>query len=531
MHLNKEKAVRLPLTPIRFLYRAVDLYGSKVGVVSGDYRFTYGQFGERCERHAASLQRSGVAPGDRVAYLTFNCHQLLEGYYGVPLASAILTPLNVRLSLPELIRVVAHSEPRLLFYGPEFTGVAQELRKSCASIRAAIALDSEYEALLSTGRVSRPSYDALDENAIAALFYTSGSTGTPKGVMLAHRTLYLHALGVAAMYNDRDAGVELLAMPLFHANGWGRPQTATMNGIKQVLVRRFVPGEILRLIETEQVTYLPLVPAMAHSLLNCPDLGRYDIATLRQITLGGAPSAPELIARLEAAFGCPALSGYGLTETSPAIATVHQKSTVRYSSEEDRFAHQAMGGWPLIGSEIRVVDENGAVVPQDSATVGEVIVRSDSVMDGYFKDPEATAAAIRDGWLHTGDLAVWDQEHYIQVVDREKEVIISGGENISSIELEQAIAAHPAVLECAVVAAPDEKWGETPVAIVRLNPGAVLTCEELIRFLEDRLARFKLPRCIEFVSDELPKTGSGKILKRQLREAFWTGKPTRVQGG
>ncbi len=466
-----------------------------------------------------------------MAYLTFNNHQLLEGYYGVPLASAVLTPLNVRLSPPELIRIAAHSEPRLLFYGAEFAAVAQELRKSCPSIRGAIALDSEYEGLLSHGRMARPTYDAIDEDAIAELFYTSGSTGDPKGVMLAHRTLYLHALAVVAMYNDRDAGVELLAMPLFHANGWGRPQTATMNGIKQVLVRRFVPSEILRLIETEQVTYLPLVPAMARSLLNSPDLSRYDTSTLRQITLGGAPSSPELIARLEAAFKCPALSGYGLTETSPAIATVHQKSTIRYTSEEDRFLHQAMSGWPLIGSEIRVVDEAGAPVPQDAATIGEVIVRSDSVMDGYFRDPEGTAASIRDGWLYTGDLAVWDQEHYIRVVDREKDIIISGGENISSIELEQAIAMHPAVLECAVVAAPDEKWGETPVAIVRLCPGAILTSEDLIRFLENRLARFKLPHSVQFVSQELPTTGTGKILKRQLREAFWVGKPTRVQGG
>ncbi len=507
----------VPLTPIRFLYRAVDLYGKKVGVVCGERRFTFAAFGERCERLAAGLRRLGVQAGDRVSYLTFNRAELLEGYYGVPLARGMLMPLNVRLHWRELVEMVRQAEPRVLLYESEFLGVVERLQEECPSIRAYVALDEEYERWLAGERGERPEFDAFREEEAAELFYTSGSTGTPKGVLLTHRTLYLHALGVAQMYNDRDAGVELMAVPLFHANGWGRPHTAVMNGIKQVLVRRFDPERVLRLIEEERVTYLPLVPTMAQGLLDCAERGRFDSSSLRLITLGGAPSSPDLIRRVEEAFGCRAWSGYGLTETSPAIATVHQKSTVVYRDEAERRERQASGGWALVGSEIRVVDEAREEVARDKAAVGEVIVRSDSVMDGYFGDAEGTAAVLREGWLHTGDLAVWDEESYVYVVDRAKDIIISGGENISSVEVEGAIGAHAGVAECAVVGARDARWGEAPVAFVRLRAGVELTEAGLREFLRGRLAGFKLPREIRFVAEELPKSGSGKVLKRVVR--------------
>jgi fatty-acyl-CoA synthase len=529
--------MRVPLTPIRCLYRGVDLYGKKVGVVSGPYRYTYAEFGERCERLASGLAAEGIQRGDRVAFLSFNNNQLLEGYYAAPLIRAIVMPLNVRLSVAELTAILNHAEARMLVFESDFAPYVQQLRQMCPSIERWVAIegamphaDLAYDELLSHGRIDRPELFSFDEDEIAELFYTSGSTGTPKGVMLSHRTLYLHALTVGGTLNHDDNAVELHTIPLFHANGWGRPQTAVMNGLKQVMVRRFDPSQVLRIIHEEGATAMSLVPTMANALLNCPDLGKIDTASMQEIHIGGAASSPELIARMEAAFHCRVMAGYGLTETCPVASSARPKGTVRYADEEDRIRHQAMAGWPLPGCEIRVVDLQMRDVPRDMEAIGEVVIRGDNVMDGYFKEPEATRAVMTDGWLHTGDMAVWDEECYIHIVDRKKDIIISGGENISSIEVERAISAHPAVLECAVVAAPDEKWGEVPVAIVVPKPGQALDEDALKSFLSTRLGGFKLPRVIEFASDPLPKTGTGKILKRALRETYWAGQARRVHG-
>jgi acyl-CoA synthetase (AMP-forming)/AMP-acid ligase II len=269
---------------------------------------------------------------------------------------------------------------------------------------------------------------------------------------------------------------------------------------------------------------------MANALLNCPDLGKFDTSSMKVITTGGAASSPELIARLEQAFHCDVCSGYGLTETAPVLTTAQTKGTVTYANEDDRLNHLSAAGWPMMGSEVRVVDSQMRDVPRDRQAVGEVVARGDIVMDGYYNEPEATKAVLTDGWLHTGDMAVWDEENYVYIVDRKKDIIISGGENISSIEVEKAIFAHPAVLECAVVSAPDEQWGEIPVAIIVLKPNQQLSCDELMSFLKPRIAKFKMPRLVKFVEGPLPKTGTGKMLKRELREAFWGGKATRVQG-
>ena len=529
--------MNVPLTPMRCLYRAVDLYARKIGVVSGDCRYTYAQFGERCERLAAGLIAEGIRRGDRVAYLSFNTNQLLEGYYAVPLMHAIVMPLNVRLQAAELEAILGHAEVRMLLFENDFVPYVPALRKACPSIGRFVSIDGNapgadlsLEDLLSHGRIDRPDVFSFDETAIAELFYTSGSTGTPKGVMLSHRTLYMHALMAALTIGCRDDTVEMHTIPLFHANGWGRPQTATMFGAKQVMVRRFDPAQVLRLIQEEKVTSCSLVPAMANALLNCPQLGEFDTSSLEEIHIGGAASSPELVARMETALGCRVLAGYGLTETSPVASTSRMKSTVRYKDDDDRIRRQAMAGWPIPGCEIRVVDQHMRDVPRDMATPGEIVVRGDNVMDGYFREPEATRAVMSGYWLHTGDMAVWDEENYVHIVDRKKDIIISGGENISSIELENAISAHPAVFECAVVAAPDGKWGEVPVAIVVRKPGQELDERRLLAFLETRVARFKLPRTVEFAEGPLPKTGTGKILKRELREKFWEGKARRVQG-
>jgi fatty-acyl-CoA synthase len=527
----------VPLTPVRCLYRGVDLYGKKVGVVSGASRATYAQFGERCERLAAGLIAAGIRPGDRVAYLSFNNNALLEGYYGVVLAQAVVMPLNVRLTPPELAAILNHSEAGMLIFENDFAPLVEHIRKACPAIARYAAIneagplaDFTYEELLARGRIQRPDIFSFDENAIAELFYTSGSTGTPKGVMLSHRTLYLHALAVAGTFNHDDTAVELHTIPLFHANGWGRPQASTMMGLKQVMVRRFDPTLVFRLIQEEKATAMSLVPTMANALLNAPDMAQFDLSSLQEIHVGGAAASPELIGRLEQAFHCAAMGGYGLTETCPVVSSARRKGTVEYADEADRVGHQAMAGWPIPGVEIRVVDLHMQDVPRDMRTVGEVVIRGDGVMDGYYKDPQGTAAVMTDGWFHSGDMAVWDEENYIHIVDRKKDIIISGGENISSLEVEKAIFAHPAVLECAVVAAPDNKWGEIPAAFVVLKPGQALTAEQLCEFLSQRIAKFKIPRAFEFLEMPLPKTGTGKIVKRELREMFWAGRGKRVQG-
>jgi fatty-acyl-CoA synthase len=520
----------VPLTPLRCLHRAVDLYGKKTGVVCGERRFTYAEFGERCQRLASALEKSGIRPGDRVAYLSFNNHQLLEGYFGVIQAHAVVMPLNVRLSTLELIAIVNHSEARMLLFENDFAALVEQLRPACPCVNQWIGLDENYEQFIAQGHPQRADIFAYDETSIAELFYTSGSTGTPKGVTLSHRTVYVHAMSVALSFDRSDDNVELHTIPLFHANGWGRPQTSTLLGNKQVMVRRFDAPTVFRLIQEEKATGMSVVPAMANVLINTPDRGAYDLSSLRCIHIGGAASSPELIEKMEQTFHCECIAGYGLTETAPVATSARKKGTIFCKDEADRYRRQAMAGWPVPNVEIRVVDPEMRDVPRDMESIGEVVILGDHVMDGYFREPEATAAVMSGHWFHSGDMAIWDDEGYIQIVDRQKDIIISGGENISSIEVEKAISAHPAVFECAVVSAPDPKWGEVPVAIVTVKAGEKLTFEELIEFLRQRLAGFKLPRTIEFSATPLPKTGTGKIVKRALREVYWQGKSTRVQG-
>ncbi|MGD0616797.1 MAG: long-chain-fatty-acid--CoA ligase [Bryobacteraceae bacterium] len=526
----------VPLTPIRCLHRAMDVFPEKTGVVCGDKRFTYAQFGERCEKLAAGLAAEGVQPGDRVAFLSFNNHELIEGYFGVPQARAVLMPLNVRLSQPELAAILNHSGASVLIFESEFAPLVEQLRPQCPSIRRYATIgenmavaDIAYEELVSQGHAERADILTIDENSIAELFYTSGSTGTPKGVTLSHRTLYMHALSVALCLNEPRTSVELHTIPLFHANGWGHAHACTLMGIPQVMVRRFEPGLVFRLIQEHRVTGMSLVPTMAQAVLNAPGLADADLSSLRSVMVGGAASSPELIERIEKALGCECIAGYGLTETSPVL-TLSAPKNAEYANEAERWRRQAMAGWPIVGCTVRVVDLHMNDVPRDGTSIGEIVAMGDQVMEGYYAEPQATSAVMTGPWLHTGDMAVWDEDSYIQIVDRSKEIIISGGENISSLEVEKAIYAHTGVLECAVVAAPDEKWGEVPVAVVMRKPGVALTAEELMDFLSSRLGRFKLPRAVEFRDDPLPKTGTGKIRKMDLREKYWQGRTRRVHG-
>jgi fatty-acyl-CoA synthase len=518
----------VPLTPIRCLMRALDQFPRKTGVVCGNARFTYAELGERCRRLAAALRGLGVREGDRVAVLGFNTHVLLEAYFAVPIIGGILVPLNVRLHPAEMTRLIEHCLPTVFLYDRDFIPLLDELRKGAPSCRFVAICeepdghDPSLEPLLECDPLPMPDLFSIDECSIAELFYTSGSTGLPKGVMLSHRTLYMHALGLASSLDHSDSQVVLHTIPLFHANGWGFPQFMTMCGATHVMIRRFQPADVFRLIEQERVTMMILVPTMADALTNFVDEDRSDTSSLRFVLLGGAASSHELIARMERTFpGAHILTGYGLTETTPVIATATPKGTVQFKDDETRIRFASYAGWPVVGCEVRVVDGQGQDVPRDFATIGELIVRGDNVMDGYYLSPEMTMEAVHDGWLATGDMAVWDEDGCIRIADRKKDIIISGGENIASIEVEHALAAHDQVAECAVVSAPHEKWGETPVAIVVLKGAASISSEELLAFASQRLAKFKLPGQIIFRTEPLPRTGTGKVQKTVLREPFW----------
>jgi len=537
--------MKLPLTPIRCLLRAAQEYPDKIGVVDGDKRLTYRQFWDRSARLASALANLGVEPGDRVASLSFNSSELLELYYGVPMARAILLSLNVRLSPEEQTYILEHSGSKLVVFDPEFLPLVEQLREKLPALRWLPLSELEqapswcesgcYSSLVESAAPMDVDFTTYDEDAVAELFYTSGSTGRPKGVMLSHRTLYLHGLGVMAAGLRSpgplrgDQKVELHTIPLFHANGWGRPHSLTMAGGRHVMVKRFEPETVCRLIEQERATAFSAVPTMATAMVHFPDRDQFDLSSLEEITLGGAASTPALVASVEETFNCRCQSGYGLTESGPVASTAHLKDGLGELDETERLRRQASTGTAVPGCEMRVAGPDGADVPRDGKSVGEVLIRGDNVMDGYWNEPEATAAVMEGAWLHTGDMAVWDEQRYFLIVDRKKDIIISGGENISSLEIERVIAEHPAVYENAVIGVPHEKWGETPIALVALKPGATADEAEIRDHVRAHLAGFKVPTSVEFRA-ELPKGATGKIIKRVLRDAYWEGREKAVHG-
>jgi len=525
----------VPLSVLEFRDRAETFFGDKIGVIDGDEHFTYRTFGIRTHRLANALIELGVTPGDRVSFITFNTHHLLEAYYGVIEAGAVLNPINIRLAPHEIAYILDHAESKVLFFHHDFAPLVEELARRLARRPTLVILDGEpggladheYEALLASGS-AEPRHPDIDENALAELFYTSGTTGLPKGVAMTHRELYLHSLAAQIGLDFNQDDVVLHVVPLFHVNGWGTPHFLTMIGGRHVMLRRFDPTALMTLVEQHRVTRLLAVPTIFNAVLNSRDRSRFDLSSLRQLIIGGSPASPALVRALEVELGVEAIVGYGLTETSPIIALA-QPRTVLSDAEPAarRQERQAMTGWAIPGVRIRVVDADGADVRPDGEQIGEIVVRGNTVMDGYYREPDATESTIRNGWLHTGDMATIDAAGYLVIKDRSKDIIITAGENISSVEIEIVLGAHPAVLESAVVAAPDANRGEVPVAIVVLRPDATATAKELRSWCRARLAAHKVPRDVHF-RDALPKGGTGKILKAELREPFWAGLESRV---
>jgi len=534
--------MKIPLTPIRFLRYAREQFPQKQAVVCGEQRFTYSQFSDRASRLAAALVAAGAKPGDRVGFLSTNCHRLLEAYYGVLEAGCVLLPLNIRLGAQELAYVLNDAQPRFVFFQSLFLPVVESFRAIVPEVEGYFLLDDEtgtswlssqnYESLLLAHSPFECDFMQVDEDAIAELFYTSGSSDRPKGVMLTHRNIYLHAMSViaAGQISATTLGemscraVWLHTIPLFHANGWGTAHTVTVVGGTHVMIQHFKPKDVFDLIQREHVTSCAMVPTMVSALVHSPERQQYDLGSLKVITIGGAASSPTLVKEAEQKLGCLCISGYGLTETSPTLAKSASKSDTRGEGEH-RYVSQAMTGFAIPGVELRVLDPQGSEVPHDGETMGEIVARGDIVMDGYWKQPKATAAVMESGWFHTGDIATVDGDNYLHIVDRKKDVIVSGGENISSLEVERVLFAHPAVYEAVVIPVPDDRWGEVPKALVVLKSGEETTAKELTAFCRSRMAHYKCPHSFEFV-ENLPKTGSGKILKRELRQKY--GSPLKA---
>jgi fatty-acyl-CoA synthase len=514
--------MQTPLTPLSFARRARSLYGEREAVVDGDGRWTYAQFLDRCDRWSSALQGLGVAPGDRVAYIAPNTHAHLEGYYAVPQLGAVMVPLNYRLLPADWSYMVNHSGSRVLCAHADYLDLVDTVRHEMPAVEHFIALEGggrdwlDYERLLAqaTPAFSPP---GIAEGDLLTINYTSGTTSRPKGVMITHRNAWVNAVGTLVHHPMTCADRYLWTLPMFHANGWTFVWIVTAAGGTHVCARKADAPTIYGLLSGERITMLCAAPTVLINIASAPDELRAAAPRgVRVLTAGAAPAA-HTIERIEEGLGWCITQVYGLTETAPFISVCEPRPEHAALPAAERARIKARQGVELITSgELRVVDERGQDVPRDGATIGEIVARGNVVMEGYYRDPDATARAFLGGWFHSGDAAVVHPDGYIEIRDRLKDVIISGGENISSIEVEGVLLRHPSIQEVAVVGLPDERWGEAPHAFVVLKPGMTLGADELRGFARDRLAGFKVPKGMTILP-ELPKTATGKIQKYVLR--------------
>jgi acyl-CoA synthetase (AMP-forming)/AMP-acid ligase II len=511
--------MKVALTVNDFLDRAVTVYGDRVGVVDEPDQparswgsLTYGQIGERARAQAAALDALGVAQGERVALVSHNAARLLTAFYGVSGYGRILVPINFRLSAAEVAYIVEHSGASVLLVDPELDEALADV--TCA--RRYVIGEQSDEELYRFGVEPEP-WRNPDEDRPATINYTSGTTARPKGVQLTHRNCWVNAttFGWQTSVGDRD--VYLHTLPMFHCNGWGMPYATTGMGVKQVVIRKIDGAEILRRVDEHGVTLLCGAPAVVNMVLDAaatwngpvPGRGR------TRIVVAGAPPPSRTVERVEAELGWEFIQIYGLTETAPLLTMSRARAEWDDLADDERARKLVRAGAPAIG------------VKMDVDADGEVLARSNVVMAGYWEQPDATAAAIRDGWFHTGDGGYIDDENYVVIADRKKDVIISGGENVSSIEVEDAVFGHPAVAEVAVIGIPDDTWGELVIALVVLSPGAEATEADIIAHTRTRLAGYKCPKRVEF-RDELARTATGKLQKFKLRAPYWAGRDRQV---
>jgi fatty-acyl-CoA synthase len=517
--------MQVPLLVDDFLRRPAELYPQKTAIVDGTRRYSYREYRERVNRLSNALLGLGIGKGDRVCILSPNSHFFLESFYATSQIGAILVPLNYRLVAADHEYILNHARVRALLVDWEYTGVVDGIRPNLTSVEHFIVARDEgepepgwldWETLCRAVSDEAPPPLERDENDLVSINYTSGTTARPKGVMLTHRNFYINAYNLIAHLRIAHDDVELWTLPMFHCNGWGGVYALTGMGGTHVVLRAVDAAEIFGLIEREGVTFACMAPTVLRAILDYADRDRHEIRTRPRFTVAGAPPPAAFIERLEKELGWDFIQIYGLTETAPLLTV----SGPDFATGPEDWARRARAGVPGIGVEIAVLDDDGSPVPADGESVGEVCARSNVVFKGYWEQPGETDKAIHGGYFHTGDLAVLDETGSIHIVDRKKDVIISGGENISSPDIEAALYEHPAVMECAVIGVPHEKWGETPKALVVLRAGQSATERELIEFCRESLAHFKCPTSIEFL-DELPRTATGKLQKYRLREKYW----------
>ncbi len=535
--MNKSSVNYDVLTPVKFLVRSAEVYPQKTAIVHGDQRTSYAQFLDRVYRLANALRAAGIKKGDKVAFLCPNIPPMLEAHYAVPMIGAVLVSINVRLSSGEIGYIVKHSDSKAVFVdnqlAPSIKPVVAELADVALYVNICDASADtplpgpEYEAFLAQSSPEAVAIEVDDEYQPIAINYTSGTTGLPKGVMYHHRGAYLNSLGEIQETGMTCDAAYLWTLPMFHCNGWCFTWAVTAIGATHVCLRQLSSGEIFHLIETEKISHLCAAPTILIMMLSDTRAKEFKIDHRLTILTAGAPPSPTVIEQIET-MGATIIHVYGLTEVyGPHSICARQTSWEQLNKEDLARIKARQGVAYLTALYMDVVDmATMQPVPRDGKTMGEIVMRGNNVMLDYYKDKETSAKAFRGGWFHSGDLAVIHADGYVQIMDRDKDIIISGGENISSVELENVIYRHPKVLEVAVVSTPDDKWGEVPKAFITPKPGSNLTAEEIVEFCRQNLARFKAPKDIVFC--ELPKTATGKILKFKLRRQEWQGREKKV---
>ena len=524
--------MEVPLLVDDFLRRPALLYPEKIAIVDGERRFSYREYQARVNRLSNALLALGIGAGDRVCILSPNSHFFLESFYATSQIGAVLVPLNYRLVAADHAYILDHAGVCAVLVDWEYTEVVDSIRDQLPGVQHWIAARdggvdapgwTDWERLIAGESEEAPVPPERGENDLVSINYTSGTTARPKGVMLTHRNCYLNAYNLIAHLRIAHEDVELWTLPMFHCNGWGGVYALTGMGGTHVVLRAVEGEAIFRLISEEEVTFACMAPAVLRTILDFEGREAYEITTRPRFTVAGAPPPAAFVERLEEELGWDFVEIYGLTETAPLLTVCAPD----FATERGDWARRARAGAPGLGVELAILDDEGQALPRDGESVGEICARSNVVFRGYWEQPEETARAIRDGWFHTGDLGSWDAVGNIQITDRKKDVIISGGENISSPEIEDALYQHPGVLECAVIGIPHEKWGETPCAIVVAREGHEVKEEELLAFCRDKLAHFKCPSRVELV-ESLPRTVTGKLQKFKLRERYWAGSGRRV---
>ena len=528
-----------PLTLTHIFERSCRLFPKKEIVTrfpAGYHRYTYGDFGERVMRLGGALKSLGIGKGDRVGTFAWNSHRHLELYWAVPCLGAVYHTMNIRLSPQDVTFIVNHAGDSVLFVDQSLWQLIEPIRKELRTVKRFIVMPDvpgaappetlDYEELL---RSAKPvdNWPRLDENDAAGMCYTSGTTGHPKGALYSHRALFLHALAQAMAdtfaLSERD--ILMAIVPMFHANAWGLPFCATLVGATQVYPGPAPqPKDILELIQRERVTFTAGVPTIWLGLLPLLETGQYDISSVRAMPVGGSAAPKSMIDTYQKKYGVPIVHAWGMTEMTPLGTMSHLKSHMESLPEPERLNIRAKQGLPSVCVEIRAVDEAGQVAPWDGKSMGELQVRGPWVISAYYENPEGAKQFTEDGWFKTGDVVTIDPEGYIQITDRTKDLIKSGGEWISSVDLENLLMAHPKLLEACVIAVPHPKWDERPLACVVPRPGQTVTPEELVEFLRPLVAKWWLPDGIVCL-ESIPKTGVGKFDKKALREKFKGWKP------